>query len=191
MVNKNKKYYIEVLGRRFLFRAITRREYYDIVNSIEHKDDMYDRVCELAVLWPTDIDYDTIECGVPETVGNSILYVSGFSADVSVVTDMIRQEKELVERDSILQSEAIIMHVFPQYSLDDLHDISQRELFRLFAQAMFCIRFIQEEQTIINLNKTAEVQQMAMQRQHQNRSIARKRHIPNQGLGANVYGTSR
>lgn len=184
-----KKYYVEIIGKPFMFRPITRREHEGLLNN--HITDYEDGICKLAVVHPEDIDWGIIEAGVPQSLSSNILYVSGFGSE-EMISRIVASEVESVENVALLQIEAIVQYIFPKYSLNDMMDMTQRELFRLFAKALFIIRYHEEEKTIINLNKVSEIRDQVSQQQNvetQHKQQAKARRL--KGLGNNIYGSGQ
>lgn len=67
----------------FVWRALTRREYKDIMKV--ESDEFYkeERICETCILWPRDynfVDMSNGKAGVPSYIAEQVLAESGFLA---------------------------------------------------------------------------------------------------------------
>lgn len=184
------KYYIEINCKPFIFRQISRREY----EGLLHKKpcDLQDAVCELAIVTPTDLEIDSLPCGIPDTLAQSILWASGFVGPEEV-NYIIDQEKHNILCSPDLQMEAIIQYIYPDVTVDSMRDMSQRQLIKLFSKALYVIDFTEEQKTVINLNKIAEIRENVMSQQdgiaraQQLEQVANSKHAQRSMARNNMY----
>lgn len=86
--------YVKIAGREYLYRAITRKEWRDILISrnkrfaeaegdenkiLEINEDEQDKLVQMATLFPLNFDVSKAPAGVISTLSDSILIESGFN----------------------------------------------------------------------------------------------------------------
>jgi hypothetical protein len=122
----------------FVWRPLTRREY-QLINSFPIED-LHIAVCRTVVVWPEQVDYDTLPCGIVEQLGNGIIEESGFGSQEYIDTMLTRSRNsmELFER----QAECAISATFPYISFEEMQDWPVVKLIDYLARAEWTMQNI-------------------------------------------------
>lgn len=105
-------------GMVFIWRPLTRAEYYRLVSRAARGEDVAYEVCRLAVLYPEDIDYTTLPGGVVTRLADDIWRQSAMPSTDRLVSTMeaLRQQMESFER----QAECAIAVAFPGIRIEEM-----------------------------------------------------------------------
>lgn len=104
----------------FIWRPLTRREYYMFVMRSNKGEDVAADVCSLAVLYPEGIDYNTMPGGVTTRLADDIWRMSAMPSRDKLVSqlDSYRSLMSSFER----QAECVIAAVFPAIRIEEMRE---------------------------------------------------------------------
>jgi hypothetical protein len=78
-------YYIEFKDIAFFYRALSRAEYKTLSTIMAEPLDREEKLCEMCVLWPTDVDFSGTLAGIPTIIAEDIMEQSGFNPSAKAV----------------------------------------------------------------------------------------------------------
>lgn len=113
-------YAIEILDIEFVFRGLSYAEFTEIDRYIEDPYEKSEELCRKCVLHPEVTDWsDDIYGGIPETLAEEILKMSGYSDQY----DKLREEEAKNDAEMTLmihQMPCIIKEVFSEYHIEEI-----------------------------------------------------------------------
>ena len=133
-------YISELNGSKFIWRTLKQREYRQIVEFSTSESEAFERVCHMAILYPS---YDYINYSLaylPETIGEQILDKSGygrFSKEFDILNEY-RKEMERFDR----QAEVLVNRAFPYVTFEEMEDWTRTKLLKFLAKAEWSLQFI-------------------------------------------------
>lgn len=145
-----------ILNKPFIYRPITRKEYEGLYGYNQYAQETL--VCKMAVVDPIDVDWDGIEAGIPTTLCDCILKVSGMG-DAEYINTLIRAEIDRVTNTPNLWMDSVIQHVFPHCTDEYLSELTMDETITVYAKALYTYKFLEGEKIIIGLNKMEDIRQ--------------------------------
>lgn len=129
-------FYIKVDMNKYIFRLLTRGEYFNIYGLqhtvLKNTDDIVLEMCLLYPIYSKDVlDYRL--AGEIEYVSKCIVELSGFSRTDTILND-IEEERKKVE---ILDNQILLLicKAFPHISLNDLDNMNYQTLLRYLVLA--------------------------------------------------------
>lgn len=108
-------YQLDILEQTYIFRALGREEYKEIVLLDLDLGEFQEVICSQVVIYPYDYDYSVGIAGIAEILSDGILDVSGLH---------LQQAKELLDqyREEMLnydyQVDCMIHEAFPEYPIE-------------------------------------------------------------------------
>ncbi|HDX9673991.1 TPA: hypothetical protein ROY08_001248 [Bacillus cereus] len=108
-------YQLDILEQTYIFRALGREEYKEIVLLDLDLGEFQEVICSQVVIYPYDYDYSVGVAGIAEILSDGILDVSGLH---------LQQAKELLDqyREEMLnydyQVDCMIHEAFPEYPIE-------------------------------------------------------------------------
>ena len=133
-------YYSTIGSEMYIWRVLTQQEYKHIVEFSLTEGEAFERVCQVAILFP---EYDYVNEGLaylPETLGADILDKSGygkFSKDFDILEEY-RAETQRFDK----QAEIIINRAFSYITFDDMAGWTRTKLLKYLAKAEWSLQFI-------------------------------------------------
>jgi hypothetical protein len=116
----------------FIFRAIGREEYKQLLEENLELCDFQERICKEAVLYPEGYDFSQGLAGIAEVLSNAIIDVSGLhSQQAQQLLEKYRQEMNILD----YQADCIIHEAFPEFSLEEIQSWSVRKLMYYLSRA--------------------------------------------------------
>ncbi len=156
---KYKEIYLsELNGQQYIWRALKQKEYRQIVEFSQSEEEAFERVCQVAILYP---EYDYINGSLaylPETLGTVILDKSGygkFSKEFDILNEF-RAEMERFDK----QAEVLINRAFPYITFDVMADWTKTKLLEYLAKAEWSLRFIDGFEHVRLLSEEEQYEQM-------------------------------
>ena len=138
---KHGRVFITEIGHRFvLWRELTRQEYRNIMNTATSEEEIEERICQAAVLYPK-VDFATGLAGIPQVLAPQIVEVSGFG-NPDQAFHYIDQHREHIERSFETQAEVIIKAAFPDITFKEMRQWSVYQLTERLVQAEWKLKFI-------------------------------------------------
>jgi hypothetical protein len=134
---------ILVKEREYIFRALTWKEYDDIVasNPDWSTAEIEDHVVPLAILHPLDFNIDKVSAGLVTVLFQEISEVSGFGS-AERVRYILEEEREAAgELRNTMK--AFVLMAMPAYTSEYLDDLTLRQMCKLVALAEEVI-FVQQ-----------------------------------------------
>lgn len=139
--SQHEELYLSTLnGNKYIWRTLKQKEYRQIVEFSTSEDEAFERVCNLAILYPS---YDYVNMSLaylPETLGAQILDKSGygrFSKEFDILNEY-RQEMERFDK----QAEVLINRAFPYVTFEMMEDWTRTKLLKFLAKAEWSLQFI-------------------------------------------------
>lgn len=135
-------YLSEMNGQKFIWRTLKQKEYRQIVEFSTSEDEAFERVCQMAILYP---NYDYVNFSLaylPETLGAHILDKSGygkFSKEFDILNEY-RAEMERFDK----QAEVLINRAFPYVTFEMMEDWTRTKLLKFLAKAEWSLQFIDQ-----------------------------------------------
>ena len=120
----------------FFYRPITLEEYKYITKLLpeDYLDtDLEDILVKIAVVYPTDINFDKIKAGHVTTLADQILRISGLS-DLDFLVNTLEKYRQEVEEASYMMK-AFVLATMPAYTEEDLDQLTIELLIRKVALA--------------------------------------------------------
>lgn len=131
--NPTRTIFMHDVGERriFIFRALGRKEFRDIVTSKEITDcEKEEVICETCVLYPRNFDFANCEeAGLPTILAKVILEKS-LLTDVSSLRNMIYYFRGEMNSDYDRQVSCVIHEAFPEYKIDGEDGIENWDILR-------------------------------------------------------------
>lgn len=127
-------YVVGVLDEEYLFRLLTRNEYYAI-DSMDCSDEEKEEIIVSACLIDRELtqeDIDESYAGIISTICEVIMSESGLSEE-SAQELGIQYYQEMQNPDNMI--DAIIMEVFPTISLDEIETWTVNKTLKYFSRA--------------------------------------------------------
>ncbi|PVC75072.1 hypothetical protein C2I27_04085 [Priestia megaterium] len=110
-------YQMEILGQHFIFRALGREEYKNIIMHDLSLGEFQEAICFSSIIYPDDYDYTKGIAGVAEVLSDGILDVSGLLlGQAKELLDEYRQELSNYD----YQVDCLIHEAFPEYRLEEI-----------------------------------------------------------------------
>lgn len=145
--NTYEEVYLTTLGNEdFIWRTLTRKEYFEITEFADNDYDAYERICNKAVLYPVVNFATSGRAYLPEQLAPQILDESGYGR--------YRKEQGLltVFRDQMNQfenqAEVIINRAFPYITFDEMENWTKEKLLKYVAKAEWSLHFIDQKNHI-------------------------------------------
>lgn len=139
---KHRRIYSTIVGSLLLiWRPLGRQEYREILQLAEGEHDLQERICQVAVLWPEDLDFRTYVAGVPSVLAPQIKEQSGYGspAKAYAALDEYRTEMAAFEH----QAEAAIAAAFPRISFKQMRAWTIDDLMWHLVRAEWVLKNIQ------------------------------------------------
>lgn len=125
--------YVRFLGKEFVFKTLTRKEYKFIKLSYENKLDVEEMVCNAACIYPKDTDFSEMNgAGIVTKCAELIEYYSGFS-DISTVINEYKKFKQVENMET--QCMDVIKAFIPEYTYEEMKDWTWEHLMEITARA--------------------------------------------------------
>ena len=138
-------YYVEIDEQEYVYRQVGMGEYAEMERIAEDGLHMDEMLCRACLLFPEIEDWDEVSAGVPRSLSEAIRQDSGISTSVEDMTllRIIEEEKELVYNRFIFQMPLIIKHCFPEFSFQEIQDMSLREQGEYYARATWMLEMLE------------------------------------------------
>lgn len=125
--------YVRFLDTDFIFRTLTRKEYKYILQSSTSEQELEDKICDVACLYPEEYEFETCGfAGLNEYVADLIQNLSGFR-DVQVPLENYRQAKENMNLE--IQCMDLIKAFIPEYTYEEMEEWTWEKLMFMTARA--------------------------------------------------------
>lgn len=157
--NKYEEVYLTTVGDEdYIWRTLTQKEHREIAEFATNDFDAFERICEVAVLYP-EVNFRTTGLAyIPEMVAPHILEESGYG--------QFRKEKPLLEifRNQMnsnfdKQAEVLINRAFPYITFEVMENWTKEKLLKHVAKAEWSLHFI-DKKTHIQLLTDEEIQEL-------------------------------
>lgn len=110
-------YQLEIQNQHFIFKAIGREEYKQIILMDLDLGEFQETICFQSVIYPENYDYTKGIAGVAEVISDAILDASGLH--VGQAADLLHEYRtEMTNYD--YQVDCIIHEAFPEYPLEEI-----------------------------------------------------------------------
>lgn len=179
-------YYVEILGKPFRFRELTRTEF-EGLNYITEECEFQDTVCRISVKESELYSWDLMEAGIPEQLSKIILDSSGY-VSIEEIEAYINADKEEIDTNPEMQMDALIQHIYPEYNDAMLKKLSVRELIKLYSKALYVLKFYEEERTTIHFNRIHTIQEEIRGKQDINKNMVEQQKKAKRQMMLNQYG---
>ncbi|UYX56212.1 hypothetical protein M3Y14_33720 (plasmid) [Bacillus thuringiensis] len=165
-------YQLDILGQTYIFRALGREEYKEIVLLDLDLGEFQEVICSQVVIYPYDYDYSVGIAGIAEILSDGILDVSGLH---------LKQAKELLDqyREEMLnydyQVDCMIHEAFPEYPIEVIASWPVRKTMYYLSRAEWIlqnlkgVRIESIDETMIN-----DVQQQQASQGQYNQPMSRE-----------------
>jgi hypothetical protein len=110
----------------YIWRPLARKECRAIGLLAKDEEDLHERICQAAVLWPENVDFAVSLAGVPDTLGAQILEYSGFGSPKRFNSLLAEYQAEMEEHEHKI--EAIILSTFPWMTREKVESMSVEDL---------------------------------------------------------------
>lgn len=128
-------FFADIGGYNFIYRPLNRKEYKSIIlNNQLEQIEKEDEIIEATLLYPTEIDLDEIEAGIPSLLYEQILDNSFLRAD-QILQLLNSFREELQEMDS--QMTCIIAEAFPNYRIEEIEEWDMIKFCKMFVKAEY------------------------------------------------------
>lgn len=128
--------FIAAIGNEyFIYRALGRQEYYDILESEELQNDYLkeEAICHACLLWPENYNWAECDAGIPTKLKDHILknsYLDSVTARRAIL-DHYRQDMYNLDN----QITAIICEAFPTLDIEDVEQWDVEKTMKYFSRA--------------------------------------------------------
>lgn len=127
-------------GSTFIWRCLTHKEFKKAMDYFEDPYDRAEYVCRACVLDPVGVDYeDDMLAGIPETLTDNILQVSGFSGDTTEMESLMNQYDAEMNTFSN-QISCVIVEAFPQLSIEEVESWSLKKMLWYHSRAQWILK---------------------------------------------------
>lgn len=121
-------------NREFVFKALGRKEYQDIINLTSDEYELEDAICQTSLIYPEECIFATHPmAGITNNIAPIIVELSGFS-DLSNVLDMYKESKGKMNNFD-QQCMALVKVAFPEYRYDEIEEWTWEQLMDFTAKA--------------------------------------------------------
>lgn len=151
------------IEQAFIFRTLGREEYkFLFMNYMDDIAKFQELVCETAALYPKKQDYANGLAGIPETLSNMILEVSGF-AEGQALNLLAKFREQMFEYD--FQVDCMIHEAFPEINIEEIQMWNNYKTMYYLSRAEFILEGIRGQpiRTIEDIIAEAEQLQEEMQ----------------------------
>ena len=151
-------YLSELNGQQYIWRALKQKEYRQIVEFSQSEEEAFERVCQVAILYPEYNYIDGSLAYLPETIGTFILDKSGygkFSKEFDILNEY-RLDMEKFDK----QAEVLINRAFPYITFDMMADWTKTTLLEYLAKAEWSLRYIDGFEHVRLLSEEEQYEQM-------------------------------
>lgn len=124
----------------FIWRPLTRMEYYRLAAKASKGEDVAYEVCRLAVLFPQDVDYQSLPGGVATRLADDIWRQSA-APSTERLTSLLGQFRQLMENFE-RQAECTIATAFPQFRFEEMANWPYIKLIDYVARAEWALNHI-------------------------------------------------
>jgi hypothetical protein len=139
---------VTIEGKEFICKEISRKDYKKIVERYEDVYEQEEAICKECVLYPSPIDFESSDAGLPTAITAEILRESGFG-DSPKVTQLV--EKYRTEMDNFMNQVSCIIHeAFPMLDLEVIEGWPLEKTLWYYSRAEWKMRqfrgMVQQEQ---------------------------------------------
>jgi hypothetical protein len=131
---------VEVEDDIYLFRLLTRQEYKEILQIADDKDMAEELVCQVAVLYPKDINFAQEKAGIPALLAPHIVNESGFGTLQKSHYYFSKYKEEMNKFE--MQAEATIQAAFPMITEEEMQTWTVNKFMRMLAKAEWVLNNI-------------------------------------------------
>ena len=133
-------FFSEIDGQLFAYRPIGRKEYKDIITDESLNEwDKQDKLCETALIYPENFNFDDCLAGVPDELSKDIIEKSCLDPESMLyLLHMNRQEADQLGSEMA----CIIAEAFPSYTMDEIESWNNFKFTKLYAQAEWILKNI-------------------------------------------------
>ena len=125
--------YVRFLGKEFIFKTLTRKEYKYILQNCRSRMDIEDSVCNTTCIYPEEYEFEYCEfAGLNEYVADVIETLSGFK-DIKLV---LNEYKECKAQNNLeLQCMDLIKAFIPEYTYEEMEEWTWEKLMKMTVRA--------------------------------------------------------
>lgn len=140
----------------FVWRLLTRQEYEIITKSAgDNLSLIEEMVCQVAVMYPDNINFGMCKAGIPTTLSGDIIELSGFG-DQSSIYDRLDSARLATNTDFVTQAESLVAAAFPQYRFEEMRDWNIEQLLDMVARAEWKLNTIDDKEIRFNKPEPSE-----------------------------------
>lgn len=132
-------YVTEIGDQEYIFRTISPKEHKDIAEFADNEDDAFERICNLAVLWPK-IDFRYGKAYLPTMLAPLILEESCFGGNHKELSLLIQYRQKMADFGT--QAPVIIATAFPQYRIEEIEQWTKEKIIKYATMAEWQFREI-------------------------------------------------
>ena len=119
-------YSIHNNGIDYVFRALSFKEFDSASNLEASSADQEEKVIDFCLLWPENVDLDTIPAGFVTSLADEILSVSGFT-DISYSKQLLEQKRAEAMEDIRSTMKTFIVTAMPAIHPNEVDDMTFEE----------------------------------------------------------------
>lgn len=133
-------YAAEVEEDLYIFRLLTRREYKEILMIADTEDMVQEITCQVAVIYPSDMNFATGDAGLPGLLAPRIIEESGFSSQEK--PQQYLEEYRYYMTTFEAQAEATIQAAFPHLTEEEIESWTVGRFMKTLAKAEWILQNI-------------------------------------------------
>ena len=138
-------YLMDVKGREFIFRPLTRKEYQQITRYNEegryhneyHAEEV---ICAVATVYPENYDFSQGLAGVVKPLSQRIIEVSGYADPEQTFETLNHYRHDMQRFDN--QAVAVISLVFQGTREEEINEWTQQQFLRKLSQAEWIMKYV-------------------------------------------------
>lgn len=126
----------------FIYRALGRKEYKDLIQADLNDLEKEDVVCEACTLYPEDFDFDSTIAGVPSELCKEIMqnsFLDSLESKKNIVT-YFRNQMTIFDN----QVDCIISEAFPSISIEEIETWDMIKTSKYLAQAEWKLNILRQ-----------------------------------------------
>ena len=125
--------YVRFSNSEFLFKTLSKKEYKYIKNSSYTEEDLQDRICNAACIYPDDYDFEYCSfAGLPEFIAPIIEDESGFG-NIDKILEFYYNAKNNTTLEQ--QCMDMVKAFIPEYTYEEMEDWTWQKLMETTARA--------------------------------------------------------
>lgn len=147
--NQYDEVYLTTIGDiDYIWRTLTKKEHAEIAEFAINDYDAFERICQIAVLYPETNFSHTGLAYTPEQLAPQILNESGFG-QYRKEPQLLKIFRNQVDTKFDIQAEILINRAFPYITFEEMENWTKEKLLKFVAKAEWSLQYIDNKTHII------------------------------------------